>query len=1539
MTPITPVHSPHPSNGSSIRSRTPGQLSLHEYRKQQVTPSPPALQGQRSVKKKRAATSLNKREVMAAELERPELYQTFHTLSTPPLTPSLITPNNFTSHHSLLNASATRYGPVIPEFSHLTFAPPPHQHTQQNSFESEDAPLLDRSGSSRSLFPHLLPPSTPPHLEDSTPHFLSSFFPLTRTAPQPAQSGYHALGGDSLDEESRSTERLVLHSSSPGSGKPSRIESKHTSGPSKDFRPHLSDQQVAEGGRAPWYVLNSARLPGIGKAERGFEDEQAVKLLQNDSDASFPAQHSNLFKQVDLANTNFQQRFQLLEQQGASDSQPRECHFKATKRLPHPETEPGTKKRPSPLNFSAYRGKPLAPPASVQTSSTSTLSLSNFNFPQPPVATRFSARRKHFAFGLQENLPPRTSTPTIIQHRGVSFELVNPHDSLRQTDIRTPLEIEDSDFFSGPLRPSLAPSIMEDSADKSAEKQKPQAQLYTTIREALTGIRKEKAPNEQALRKSERRQSKIKILDSVNVDYVTGRNLTAEQRTERVLGFQKQVHEASRPSTPSLLYHKAASSIASAAGSIKRHSFSDGEKSPKPPKAKRSASNLLRSFRTRPGSGLDGADEFDEDDQDYEDCQDSEDDEYEDYDDEEQGAEAGATEDGLHSYAESDYAHSLYAGSVVDTRRSVPFGVLTGETDYSEFSMLDQHRFSATSQASAGVQFTANPSTLSEIIHGYENNRSSGVQRLELQAEQQDDSGNESQSELQIHPKALMEVFEPRPVSPPRAQQSVGANPFNDNDSDVESGPRIYDEFLSREISGLSDDILEQLSPGGENTDENTSSTVSRPAQAPSAPPSYGLPPLPANAPRPLRLFSNRDLTPSSSEVASQFQSYGDTRQLLMTPSSATVGAHHRPNDSFPTRTDRPPVTAQDFPLQSEEDGDQFTIETPAKKLRCMNPDPLSVDSKGSIQCTPPPAEGANPFSGDTESDSSDHHMSPLTRFSCNARKGFTDITGRTVEDFRNNPFSGFDGSYSSTSDRRHGVPREHPFLNPDAVDRPIASRTSNVDDGFSSAGSIADISDASNLSDMDQTEDEIAAIMEEGDHGDWGPRNRDSLADDWTTVREPSQTSLPVSVVESSSSMAEYSHTPPGRLYQNQAFRSGATITPSPTFSIPLAQAHVFGHSGHIHYSQSPEGSYALVEQNVGYGHNRPNGNHYSPGARSRQVLGYPAYQSLPHVGLAGNRGPSSIPATFTSHQVQSQLQAAQNYIVIPNNMLSAEPDDSPAQIDEPFDHSPLHRSPMSSPPTYASQEARPAQPNRPEPVYYSPTRNIQQRGRPMLDLEAQDGIELQEISGQRTYRQHNGSQIARASVASQRTLQPLALQATLQPPPTFGANQQPATGSNQSLETDNTHWSWFQHMANRFSANHPDAPKDDANVRKRDGMTLPRHNEPMTAAELRRASTMSELQQSRLPSHSVTADRRRIVQERRTALICLLFIGWFPPFALLLGYDFLNPLVHAVSNGEIERLPDAWKVVASRAGWVQMAGYLVLLVIILCYHATHLE
>src|ERR1700760_4158649 len=65
LDPITPIHSPHGSVASSSRSRTPGQLSLHEYRKQQATvhntvePPEPLPKGQKVIRRKVAVLSFH----------------------------------------------------------------------------------------------------------------------------------------------------------------------------------------------------------------------------------------------------------------------------------------------------------------------------------------------------------------------------------------------------------------------------------------------------------------------------------------------------------------------------------------------------------------------------------------------------------------------------------------------------------------------------------------------------------------------------------------------------------------------------------------------------------------------------------------------------------------------------------------------------------------------------------------------------------------------------------------------------------------------------------------------------------------------------------------------------------------------------------------------------------------------------------------------------------------------------------------------------------------------------------------------------------------------------------------------------------------------------------------------------------------------------------------------------------------------------------------------------------------------------------------
>lgn len=112
---------------------------------------------------------------------------------------------------------------------------------------------------------------------------------------------------------------------------------------------------------------------------------------------------------------------------------------------------------------------------------------------------------------------------------------------------------------------------MEDSAKKDKQK----AQLYPTIQQAVSGIRKTSAPEKQTDTQNDRLKSK-EGLPSVNTDFVLGRDLTPEKRAQQIQVFQGQVQEASQPSTSSLLAAKAAAGIATVAGSIERHSFGDG---------------------------------------------------------------------------------------------------------------------------------------------------------------------------------------------------------------------------------------------------------------------------------------------------------------------------------------------------------------------------------------------------------------------------------------------------------------------------------------------------------------------------------------------------------------------------------------------------------------------------------------------------------------------------------------------------------------------------------------------------------------------------------------------------------------------------------------------------------------------------------------------------------------------------------------------------------------------------------------------------
>jgi hypothetical protein len=170
LTPITPVHSPHPSGGS-VRSRTPGQLSLHDYRKEQVTPSPPAVRGQKTVKRKTAASSLKNVQLFTAENTNAwhaSTYTVAPSTTTPPYTPSLDPPTPYQLQSS---------PPGSFHFDDFTFLPEgDHRASSEISLSPPQSPSLLGPTSLKSLLPSSLPSPT-------TTTFASNSFSFPHTQP------------------------------------------------------------------------------------------------------------------------------------------------------------------------------------------------------------------------------------------------------------------------------------------------------------------------------------------------------------------------------------------------------------------------------------------------------------------------------------------------------------------------------------------------------------------------------------------------------------------------------------------------------------------------------------------------------------------------------------------------------------------------------------------------------------------------------------------------------------------------------------------------------------------------------------------------------------------------------------------------------------------------------------------------------------------------------------------------------------------------------------------------------------------------------------------------------------------------------------------------------------------------------------------------------------------------------------------------------------------------------------------------------------
>ncbi|KAG9188209.1 hypothetical protein G6011_02132 [Alternaria panax] len=182
--------------------------------------------------------------------------------------------------------------------------------------------------------------------------------------------------------------------------------------------------------------------------------------------------------------------------------------FKPRKRLPKPQVAAGPVLFPPSLaNVKSTQPRQSPPPmissfpaershssGAHTTPTASTLSLSRFPYPphqidpslSPPHDERESAHVDAPGFATTAPATP-PATPAIIHYRGASFDLVNPHDSLRLHDIVTPSrDFDSSEFLS-----------LRSSGDAFSE-MAPKRAVYGDLRAAHAGIlrRPEDSPNQ-----------------------------------------------------------------------------------------------------------------------------------------------------------------------------------------------------------------------------------------------------------------------------------------------------------------------------------------------------------------------------------------------------------------------------------------------------------------------------------------------------------------------------------------------------------------------------------------------------------------------------------------------------------------------------------------------------------------------------------------------------------------------------------------------------------------------------------------------------------------------------------------------------------------------------------------------------------------------------------------------------------------------------------------------------------------------------------
>ena len=130
-------------------------------------------------------------------------------------------------------------------------------------------------------------------------------------------------------------------------------------------------------------------------------------------------------------------------------------YLKPSKRLPRPSRFSHQSITPSPLRLasSRYTNHLISPPPDVN--NTSSFAVSNFSFPRPPSPIHAASFPDESVPAIESDAPkistdrPEPSTPTTLHFRGVSFDVVNPHNSLDLRNIETPADrdADVSDYF------------------------------------------------------------------------------------------------------------------------------------------------------------------------------------------------------------------------------------------------------------------------------------------------------------------------------------------------------------------------------------------------------------------------------------------------------------------------------------------------------------------------------------------------------------------------------------------------------------------------------------------------------------------------------------------------------------------------------------------------------------------------------------------------------------------------------------------------------------------------------------------------------------------------------------------------------------------------------------------------------------------------------------------------------------------------------------------------------------------------------------